>query len=121
MRAAFGGERAVHDREGAFGIGAGDRRGEGEVRAKPMVARAVVELVRDTEEPFTGSQLQHGRDRDRDGLVAPRVARSGVADRVLGPRVVGVDLHSRAHRSASSVVTRTASGVSITRSLAGGE
>ena len=58
--AALGGEPAVHDRERALGVGAVDRRGQREVRAQPMVARAVVELVRDAQEALAGAQLERG-------------------------------------------------------------
>ena len=58
LHAAFGGEPAVHDRERALGVGSVDRRGQREVRAQPVVARLVVELVRDAEEAFAGAQLE---------------------------------------------------------------
>ena len=61
MHAAFGGEAAVHDGERALGVGAGaPASGKREVRAQPMIARPVVELVRDAEEPFAGAQLERG-------------------------------------------------------------
>ena len=63
VHAAFGGEAAVHDRERALGVGAVDRRGQREVRAQAVVARAVVELVRDAQEPLAGAQLERGASR----------------------------------------------------------
>ena len=66
MRAALGGEPAVHDRERALGVGAVDRRGQREVRAQPVVAHAVVELDVHAEEPLAGAQLEGGTHVDGD-------------------------------------------------------
>ena len=101
VHAAFGGEPAVHDRERALGVGARDRRRQREVRAQPVVARAVVELVRDAEEPLAGAELERRADGDRHGLVAARACTTASSPTACaGPRVVGVDLHARAHRTA---------------------
>ena len=58
MRAALGGEAAVHDRERALGVGAVDRGREREVRAQAVIARAIVELDVHPQEPFAGAQLE---------------------------------------------------------------
>ena len=87
VHAAFRGEAAVHDGERALGVGAADARGQREVRAQSMIARAVVELVRDAQEALAGAQLERRADRHRDGLVAARTARAQIADRVYAGQV----------------------------------
>ena len=52
-------------------------RGEREVRAEPVVARSVVELVRDPQEALAGAELERGRDGHRHRLVAARTSTSG--------------------------------------------
>ena len=60
VHAALGREAAVHDRERALRVGAVDRGGQREVRAQAVVACAVVDLVRDAQEPFAGPELERG-------------------------------------------------------------
>ena len=82
VRAALGGEPAVHDRERALGVGAVDRRGEREVGAQAVVAHAVVELDVHAEEALAGAQLERGDARSTaTRVVAAPGARPLVADR----------------------------------------
>ena len=64
-----------------------------------MVAGAVVDLVRDAQEPLAGAQLEGGADAARYGRVAAPLARAPVADRLGGPGVVRVDDDPGAHRA----------------------
>ena len=100
MGTAFGDEAAVDDGERALGVGAVDRGGEREVRPQAVVARTVVELVRDPHEPFAGPQLEDGARRVT-ASVAFRAfrARHVVAHRERGPGVVGLDAEPGPHRS----------------------
>ena len=107
MRPALGGEAAVHDRERALGVGTGDRGGEREVGAQPVVAHVVVELDAHAEEALAGAQLEHGAQLDGDGVVAAPGARSLVADRVRsGNRYVAVTAMRARTGPDSSTVTR---------------
>ena len=70
------------------------------MRAQTMVAGAVVEFVRDPQEPLAGAELEGGRDGHRHSLVAPRAEHDTVvADRERGPRVVGLDVEPGPHRA----------------------
>ena len=120
VRAAFGGEPAVHDRERALGVGAVDRRGQREVRAEAVVAARLSSstCTRRNRSPVRSSRVV--THVDADGLVAAACARPLVADRVRRPPVGG----GRRRRGPAPGptrrrVTRTASGRSTTVSTVG--
>ena len=123
MRAALGGETAVHDRERALGVGAVDRGGQREVGAQPVVAHAVVELDVHPQEPLAGAQLERGHDLGGDAFVAARACttRSSPIARA-GQRYVAVDHDPGPHRTRlGHGRPSTDSGRSTTVSSAGGE
>ena len=99
VHAAFGSEPAVHDRERAFRVGALDACREREVRAQPVIAGRVVDLVRDAQEALAGTKFERRAHRRANRLLAPAAARAFVADRERRPRVVGVIGHAPAHRT----------------------
>ena len=123
MRAALGGEAAVHDRERALGVGAVDRRGQREVRAQPVVAARGCRARVHAQEPLAGAQLEVvttsvGDASRRCARVHARSSPTACA----GQRYVGGRPRSRARTGPDSVtVTSTDSGRSTTRSTAGGE
>ncbi len=102
--AALGGEPSVYDRERTFRIGAVDGYREREVRAQPVVARPVVDLVGDAHERLVGAELERRADGGTDDVVTPAAARPHVADGRRGPFVFGVD------RETSSYGTRLGGG-----------
>ena len=107
VRAALGGEAAVHDRERALGVGAGHRRGQREVGAQPVVAHAVVELGAHTHEALAGAQLEGRAHVDGDASRrCARVHERSSPTACAGHVYVGVDDDAGAHRPGSSVVDR---------------
>ena len=92
--ATFRGEAAVHDGEGAFGVGPAHGRREGEVRPQPVVAHVVVELHVHAQEALAGAQLEGGDDVDGPQVVAAPGAQPFVADRGGGPPVGAGDHQS---------------------------
>ena len=69
------------------------------MRAQPVVARPVVDLVRDANEMFVRAQLEGGAHRGTDEVVTPAAARPYVADGGRRPFVFGVDRDAGADRT----------------------